>query len=58
MNIEQADKVLLDGEWSDIIQDIIYAMRRYRDNGPIIAHSPMYDRWSLRIECLEQALEV
>jgi hypothetical protein len=58
MNIEQADKIILSGEWAGLIEDIIEAMQRYQKNGPVLKDSLIYDMWTQRIEYLQDAIEV
>jgi hypothetical protein len=58
MNIEQADKIILSGEWAGLIEDIIEAMQRYQKNGSVRKDSLIYDMWTQRIEYLQDAIEV
>jgi hypothetical protein len=57
MTIYQADQLVLCG-WDDVIEELIDAMKRYRDHGPILKDSPSYDRWTARIDALQEAIDV
>jgi hypothetical protein len=58
MNIIEADKAILDGQWHEIVEALADACLRYRDRGPIRKNSLIYDKWTERAKLLQEAIQV